>query len=177
MKPITFKEFIEEDKDIKNNNNKLEKVYRILSSTKNFRVSKSISEDSPDSYLFIQIPINSRYKNDLKELNLGIRIYVINKRLNFRLQEGFKGNQIGPAKQIEFQDEIENLVDNGKTEEQAYNEILRNLPNKLRKFMENVHANIIKNCDGERYDSKKDMETERNIIASTWSNLDLDLKM
>jgi hypothetical protein len=176
MKLITFKEFIEEDKDIKSNNDKLEKVYRLLSSINNFRVSKSIDEYLPNSYLFVQIPINSKFKEDFKKINLGIRIYVINKKLSFRLQNGFKGNQIGPAKQIEFQEEIENMIDKGKTEDQAYNEILRNLPNKLKRFMQDVYSNILKKYNNKNID-QKDMEIERNIITSMWNNLDLDLKL
>ncbi len=135
----TFTEYLDRENEQKKE--KLEKIAEFLKRIEKFTVLPFLEKEN-QSYVFVRFPVDSSLKDKLQDLQLGIRIFIIGKKLVYRLQQGSKGFPIGPSKRIEDQEEIEDLIEKGKSEEEAYNNVMKRIPNEFRKYMKQVYKNI-----------------------------------
>lgn len=151
---ILFSEFmsLEQRKVVE----KLKELKKHLERVEKFRV-RDFTDNEQTPYIFVQLPIDSKLNDALRQVGLGIRVFVMGGNMVYRLQIGPKGGPIGPAKKLEDQEEIEDLVQQGKTEEQAYNEMMRRVPNEFRKYLKKVARNI----EGSKSRLPDDTDNER----------------
>ena len=154
----TFIEYLDRENEQKKE--KLEKMSDFLKRIDKFTVMPFLNKEE-QSYIFVRFPVDSSLKDKLKDLQLGLRIYIIGKTLVYRLQQGAKGFPIGPSKKIEDQEEIEDLVEKGKSEEEAYNTVMKRIPNEFRKFMKQVYKNIEIRTKGMDQKDDKDTDAEK----------------
>lgn len=160
---VNFREYFERSHK-KENINKLKKIFDLLSRVKGFD-TYDFTDNETAPYVFASVLSNLDVEEKLRNLNLGVRIFLAGDEVVYRLQQGSKGFIIGPSRKIEDQKEIESIILQGKTEEEAYNEIFKKIPNQIRSFMTkimmNLHKKGINNIKHE-----KDNEIYRNIINS-----------
>lgn len=159
---ITFKEYIEESDN--QGKKKLQEILDLLKRVKGFDVFSFLKRDK-NPYIYVKIKLDKEYNKILENLKLGIRIYYINNAITYRLQQGPKGYPIGPAKKLEEEKEIEDLMMKGKDGNQVLNEIIKKIPNKLRDFLKKV-ADQIKNSQSNYDDTESDNEKYKRILNS-----------
>jgi len=159
----TFTEYLDRENEQKKE--KLEKMAEFLKRIEKFTVLPFLGKED-QSYVFVRFPVDSSLKDKLKDLQLGIRVFIVGKKLVYRLQQGAKGFPIGPSKKIEDQEEIEDLVEKGKSEEEAYNTVMKRIPNEFRAFMKQVYKNIEKRTKGLDQGKDTDAEKYKEILNS-----------
>jgi len=149
-----FKEYLE--KKDKENKKKLEDIFELLKRVEGIKVLEYLSYEVP--YLFVRTQVGKHISPALVDLDLGVKIFNAGNKLVYRLQQGPKGIQIGPSKTIEDPDEIEDYIEQGKSEQEAYNEIFRQVPKKVKKFLRRVYENINSQVRGK---TNIDMDAEK----------------
>lgn len=171
----SFKEYIEEDN--KDNKEILTRISDLLKRTKGVEIY-SFLEREQDSYIFALIDIhNNDLVQKLKDIKLGIRIYIINDDVLYRLQQGPKGFPIGPAKKLINQEEIEDIISQGKNNQSAYNELIRKIPNKLKDFLTKIFQNIKKSYRSNNSSDNKAIINRKILNNILTSNLDPGYKI
>jgi hypothetical protein len=83
----TFIEYLDRENEQKKE--KLEKMSDFLKRIDKFTVMPFLNKEE-QSYVFVRFPVDSSLKDKLKDLQLGLRIYIIGKTLVYRLQQGAK---------------------------------------------------------------------------------------
>lgn len=156
-----FNEYLE--KHSRETKKKLEDILDLLKRVDEIKPLGYLDQDNP--YIFIRIQQDKNINQNLSILDLGVRIYSIGNKLTYRLQRGPKGIQIGPARIIEDPEEIEDLLTQGKTEQEAYNEIFRQIPKKIKHFIKKVYENI-NNKFKEKISVDTDSEKYNQILNS-----------
>lgn len=156
-----FNEYLE--KKNRENKNKLADILDLLKRVDGIKPLEYIEQENP--YIFVRVQPEKHINQNLAVLDLGVCIYCAGNKLAYRLQQGPKGNQIGPAKTIEDQEEIEDLIMQGKTEQEAYNEIFRQIPKKIKHFLRKVYENINDRVKG-RIDIDPESEKYQQILNS-----------
>jgi hypothetical protein len=149
---------------------KLEKIYDLLKRVKGLEAISFLARDE-NPFIYIRPAVKSSLYQAFRGLKLGIRLYIIGDNLTYRLQQGPKGIGVGPGKPLENQETLLNLVQQGKDETEAYNEIVRKIPNELTKFMERVLQNLENKVGSKR--TTTDAETYRGILNAIVTSTDV----
>ncbi len=157
-----FKEFIE--KQTHEYQKKLSLLYDTLKGQPKHDIFDH-SDDRNNPYVFIRVKIKSETYDKLSDLNLGVKVFNIGNKLVYRLQNGSFGHPIGPSKILEDREEIEDKIEQGMTEEEAYIDLFKNIPETILKFMEDVYQNIENSLD-RRNPVKMDPATDRQLLNS-----------
>jgi len=156
-----FKEYLE--KKDKENKKKLEDIFDLLKRVEGIKALEYLDYDNP--YIFVRVQPEKHISAGLVDLDLGVRIFTAGNKVVYRLQQGPKGLQIGPSKAIEDPDEIDDYIEQGKSEQEAYNEIFRQIPKKIKKFLRRVYENINSRMQG-RTNQDMDSEKYKQILNS-----------
>lgn len=160
-----FNEYLE--KKDKEDKKKLEDIFNLLKRVDGIKTLGYLDYDIP--YIFVRVQAGKHISPTLIELDLGVRIFNAGHKVVYRLQHGPKGTQIGPSRVIEDLDEIDDYLEQGKTEQEAYNEIFRQIPKKLKKFLRRVYENINSKMTGkinQDMDAEKYRQTLNSILTT-----------
>lgn len=139
----TFKEFVESNN--KEAKEKLKTLKDVLEKQTDMSVESFLSEEDP--FLFVKVKTENKILNNIQDINLGIKISSLGKRLIYRLHIGPKGASIGVAKNLYDEEDYVNKLSVNKNEIRSLKEIMEEVPNKLRKFLEKTYSNIKKKAN------------------------------
>jgi hypothetical protein len=161
-----FRTFSEEAE--KQSKEKLKILLEILKKNKFLVIEDFTNEERP--YIYVKIDKKDDLYERFKDLDLGIRIFSIGKKLVYRIQQGTKGHPVGTSKSIEKPGEIEDHVAQGKSEIKAYKDVFSETPKILIDFMDKVLNHMETKIDG-KPQTEFDIEQKRMILNSIISSI------